>query len=152
MLKTPHYFALAVVAALVLVGSAAAGPNAAHTKRAAAPPIRVDFVKHVVDPTNFVFEGTVSGGVTGALTSKLVSLDAQQGKILHVTFDWIVSAGGKSFTARTKGTWNQNTGQVVMNGSVIDGYQLGAPVHEQGKLVDPTTLTFQGYLRLMPKG
>jgi hypothetical protein len=109
---------------------------------------QVDFVKHVVDPQSFVFEGTVSGSVSGELTSKLVSLDAQQGQVLRITFDWIVDAGGKSFTARTKGTWNQKTGKVVMNGSVIEGYNLGARVHEEGRLVDPATLTFEGYLRL----
>ena len=33
---------------------------------------------------------------------------------------------------------------------VIEGYLLGAQVHEQGRLIDPETLTFEGSLRLMP--
>jgi hypothetical protein len=34
---------------------------------------------------------------------------------------------------------------------VIAGYKLGARVHEEGRLVDPATLTFEGYLRLMAR-
>jgi hypothetical protein len=152
MHRSPHYFALAVVAALVLVGSASAAhtKREAHTKRT-APIVRVDFVKHVVDPANFVFEGTVSGDVTGGLVSRLVSLDGQTGKNLHITFDWIVSAGDRSFTARTSGIWNQKTNAVVMTGKVIRGYLLGAEVHEQGRLVEPSTLTFEGSLWLAAK-
>jgi hypothetical protein len=116
----------------------------------AAPPVQVDWVKHVVDPANFVFEGTTSGDAPGTLTSKLVSLDAAAGPILHVTFDWIVSSGSKSFTARTSGIWNTNTGSVVMNGRVIVGYLNGAQVHEEGQLIDPATLSFQGFLQLLP--
>jgi hypothetical protein len=37
-----------------------------------------------------------------------------------------------------------------MNGTVVDGYLLGAQVHEEGRLLDPATLHFAGFLRLMP--
>ena len=137
-----------VTPALVAVVATALAIGAGNA--AAAPPLQVDWVKHVVDPTHFVFEGTTSGAAPGALTSRLISLDAATGPILHVTFDWSVSSGSKSFTARTSGIWNTNTGRVVMNGRVIDGYLNGAQVHEEGQLVDPATLTFQGFLRLLP--
>ena len=142
MKKSLSILMLAAVAALAAVGSSSAKP---------AAPVQVDFAKHVVDAKAFVFKGTVSGGVTGGLTSKLVSLDTKQGKVLYITFDWIVKAGAKSFTARTIGTWDQNTGQVAMTGQVVKGYLLGSVVQERGKLVDPKTLSFEGYLRLTPK-
>jgi hypothetical protein len=132
---------LVASAALVAASGASAG-NA---------PVQVEFVKHVVDPASLVFEGSTGGAVSGSLTSKLVSLDGLSGPVYHVTFDWIVSAGAESFTARTTGTWNTSTGSVIMNGTVVsDGYLSGAQVHEEGRLVDPDTLTFAGFLRLLP--
>jgi hypothetical protein len=132
---------LAAIAAIAAPASAAS---------AASAPVQVDFVKHWVGP-GYVFQGTTSGAVSGSLTSQLVSLDNVSGPIYHVTFDWIVSAGAQSFTARTAGTWNTLTGQVVLDGTVISsGYLSGAQVHEEGHLIDPATLTFAGFLRLMP--
>jgi hypothetical protein len=136
---------LVVLVALVAVVCAVGASSAP-----AAPPLQVDWVKHVVNPASFEFAGATTGDAPGTLASKLVSLDASTGPILHVTFDWIVTSGSKSFTARTSGTWNTNTGRVVMNGRVIAGYLLGAQVHEEGQLVDPGTLTFEGFLRLLP--
>ena|SRR5204863_2792543 len=138
---------IVIVLGAGLLGIAAA---AAPPATASNAPLQVDFTKHVVDPQNLVFEGTVSGAVTGSLVSRLVSLNGIDGPNYNITFDWIVSAGDESFTARTTGIWNTLTGQVVMNGSVISGYLDGAQVHEQGHLVDPDTLTFEGFLRLMP--
>ena len=126
---------------------AAAAVPAANASNA---PVLVTFDKHVVDPVAFVFAGTTGGDISGSLTSNLVSLNASTGPNLHITFDWKVTAGTKSFTARTDGIWNTKTGSVVMNGTVIDGYLLGAQVHEEGQLVDPTTLEFVGSIRLMP--
>ena len=134
-------FAVATAPAATATASAATASNA---------PLEVHFVKHVVDRTNLVFEGTVSGAVNGSLVSRLVRLNSIDGPIYNITFDWIVSAADKSFTARTTGTWNTRTGQVVMNGTIIAGYLNRAQVHEQGHLVDPTTLTFEGFLQLMP--
>jgi hypothetical protein len=131
-----------------LVASTALGGSAAS---ASSAPVQVDFVKHVVDPGNLVFEGTVSGGVNGSLTSRLVSLNRVSGPNYHITFDWIVSAGEQSFAARTTGIWNTLTGRVGLNGKVISsGYLSGAQVHEEGHLVDPSSLTFAGFLRLLP--
>ena len=139
--------------ALILTLAALAAGAALATSPASASnaPVQVDFVKHVVDPNALVFQGTASGAVDGSLTSKLVSLDGVTGPVYHVTFDWIVSAGAQSFTARTSGTWNTLTGAVVMNGSVISsGWLAGAQVHEQGHMTDPATLSFAGYLRFLP--
>ena len=126
---------------------AAAAVPAANASNA---PVLVTFDKHVVDPVAFVFAGTTGGDISGSLTSNLVSLNASTGPNLHITFDWHVTAGARSFTARTDGIWNTKTGSVVMNGTVIDGYLLGAQVHEEGQLVDPAHLEFVGSIRVMP--
>jgi hypothetical protein len=136
---------------LMLAPFVAGAALLASTASASNAPLQVDFVKHVVDPVNLIFQGTASGAVTGSLTSRLVSLQGVSGPVYHITFDWIVSAGSQSFTARTTGIWNTSTGDVVMNGEVVSsGYLSGAQVHEEGHLVDPSTLTFAGFLQLMP--
>src|SRR4029079_11497690 len=130
-----------IVTAVGALGASSAG---------AAAPLQVDWAKQVVDPASFVFEGTTTGAARGQMSSRLVSLDASTGPILHVTFDWTVTSGSRSFTARTSGTWNTGTGRVVMNGRVIEGWLLGAQVHEEGQLVDRAKLGFAGFLRLLP--
>ena len=133
---------LAALSTAVALGAATAG--------AANDPVRVTFDKHLVDPASLTFAGTTAGDAPGTLVSKLVSIDGVSGPIFHITFDWIVSAGDRSFVARTSGIWNTGSGLVEMNGSVTSGYLQGAQVHEQGRLVDPETLEFQGLLQLMP--
>src|SRR3954447_18781418 len=133
----------ALLATLVLTAFAPASS-------ASNAPLRVTFDKQVTDPATFAFAGTTGGDVAGGLVSQLVSLDGQTGPNLHIVFDWNVTAGAQSFVARTSGIWNTKTGSVVMNGTVIDGYLLGAQVHEVGQLVDPAKLRFQGSLQLMP--
>src|SRR5919204_1515717 len=119
---------------LTLAAVAAIAAPAASTGTASNAPLQVDFVKHVVDPATLTFAGTTSGAVTGDLTT-FVSVTDVSGPIIHMTVVWIVSAGAESFTARTDGTWNTVTGQVVLNGSVVSGYLSGAQVHEEGHLL-----------------
>lgn len=109
-------------------------------------PVLLHFDKSSIGPG--IWEGSVSGDVTGSLRTELTSLRIA-GPIWHVTFDWIIDAGEHSFTARLKGTLNTLTGRVVMNGTVVDGWLLGAQVHEEGLLIDPATLRFQGKIRVM---
>ena len=129
-----------------------AGASEAQAHRSKPKPIVVTFEKHVVDPVNFIFQGTTGGKVKGTLESRLVpgSLTVD-GAIYHVTFDWIVSANAKhkSFVARTPGTWDTATGRVVLDGKVTDGWHRGAPVHEEGQLIDPATLTFAGEIQIL---
>jgi hypothetical protein len=113
-------------------------------------PVRVTFDKHLVNAATFTFAGTTGGDAPGTLTSQLVSIEGITGPVYHVTFDWFVSAGENSFVARTAGIWNTKRGLVTMNGSVTSGYLAGAQVHEQGQLVDPATLRFQGVIQVMP--
>ena len=134
---------------LALAALGAAGVIAASSPAAASSsaPVRLTFDKSAV--AQGVWQGTVEGDVSGSLTTELEGLRIS-GPIWHVTFDWIISAGASSFTARLYGILNTNTGAVVMNGTVVDGYLLGAQVHEEGQLVDLTTLQFVGSIRLMP--
>jgi hypothetical protein len=37
-----------------------------------------------------------------------------------------------------------------MDGTVVKGYLEGAQVHEEGQLVDPAILRFQGSIQIMP--
>ena len=145
---------VALVALVALVGSVVALGG---TTATAAPPAQVDWAKsfdHLDAGGHPVFLGTTSGDVTGSLTS-VGTVDAASGPILHVTFVWTVCegpacSGSHSFTASTSGIWNTNTGPVVMDGRVVDGWLEGAQVHEEGQLLDPATLSFQGFLRLLP--
>ena len=110
-------------------------------------PVRLTFDKS--SPGGGVWHGTISGDISGGLTTDLLSLDTT-GPIWHVTFDWVIDAGASSFIARLSGVLNTNTGGVVMDGTVVSGYLLGAQVHEEGQLVNPATLEFVGTIRLMP--
>ena len=138
---------LFVPAVLLLVLSILVGPMAEAVRAQGNAPVYLTFDKSSVAPG--VWEGTVEGDVEGGLTTNLLDLRVT-GAIWHVEFDWIVDAGDQSFTARLTGVLNTNTGRVVMNGTVIEGWLQGARVHEEGQLIDPDTLRFQGTIRLMP--
>ena len=129
---------------LTVVAVLAAGSAA--TARAAAP-VRVTFDKHAV--AQGVWEGTVAGAANGSLTSQLVSLEIT-GSIWHITVDWIVVDGERSFTARTSGTLNTTTGRVVTSGRIVNGWLDGARVQQRGRLVDAAAGQFKGAFRIAP--
>jgi hypothetical protein len=131
-----------LVAVLATVGALAASAPVAS---ASNEPVRLSFDKSAVAAG--VWEGTVAGDISGDLTTKLLSLRVT-GSIWQVEFDFIVEAGSSSFTTRLSGILNTETGAVVMNGRVSEGYLLGAQVHEEGQLVDPATLRFVGTIQL----
>lgn len=134
-----------VAAGLLLLGLSFAAPAGA------AAPLDLTFQKTAVAAGEW--EGTVSGDVDGDLTTILTGCTGPNqcsGQIWHVEFDWIIDAGAESFTARLTGVLNTVTGQVVMNGTVVDGFLQGAQVHEAGQLVDAETLAFEGTIRVMP--
>ena len=135
---------LIAMATVVASGSGAAqaeGPK----------PIVVTFTKHVVDPSNLVFMGTTGGRAKGDLTSRMVPGSLTQGPRYWIfSFDWIVTAKSnhKSFVARTTGVFDTVAWTVIMDGSVTEGWHLGAPVHEEGQLIDPATFTFAGVIEI----
>jgi hypothetical protein len=135
---------LLLATVLAVAGLSAA---AAQQAGAASAPVQLTFDKSAISAG--FWQGTVAGDLSGSLTTVLTELRVA-GPVWHVRFDWIVDAGGSSFVADLRGTLNTETGAVVMNGTVVDGFLEGAQVHEKGRLVDPATLRFQGSIRLMP--
>lgn len=132
------------------IPSPAAGPSLAlHGDAKPAQPVRLQFEKCIVDPANGIWEGTVTGDLEGDLRTELLELRVA-GIVWHVRFLWIIDAGDKSFVADLNGILNLNTGRVVMNGRVVEGYLEGARVHEEGLLVDPVNSCFAGTIRIMP--
>ena len=122
------------------------------------------------DPTNpGVWVGTVAGDITGTLQTRMTDLRVS-GPIWHVRFEWTITpanafasrpgapldihssqttmTSGQSFVADLSGVLNIETGAVVMNGTVVEGYLLGAQVHEVGQLIDADTLRFQGTIQV----
>lgn len=134
---------------LFLTVSATAITVAAGGASASSAPVRLGFDKSISDPAASVWTGTVSGDVSGGLTTRLTSLRVA-GPIWHVRFDWIIDAGERSFVADLSGTLNTGTGQVVMDGTVVSGWLRDAQVHEEGRLVDPAKLRFDGEIRIAP--
>jgi hypothetical protein len=132
---------------LLLVFATTAIAVGAAAARGANEPVRIQFDKSISD-TAFVWTGTVSGDVSGALTTRLTELRVT-GPIWHVRFDWIVG-GNRAFVADLSGTLNTQTGRVVMHGTVVRGWLSGAQVHEEGQLVDPAKLRFTGEIRIAP--
>jgi len=129
-----------VLALALLPQAVAAGNNA---------PVNLTFSKQ--SSGIGTWEGTVSGDLEGQLTTVLTDIRVS-GPIWHVEFDWIVDADDDAydFTAHLGGVLNTKTGSVVMNGTVVEGWLIGAQVHEEGQLVDPATLGFEGTIRIMP--
>jgi hypothetical protein len=117
----------------------------------ASAPVQLGFEKQAVGAG--VWEGTVSGDIEGDLTTVLTACLGPNpcgGTVWRVEYDWIIDAGDRSFTAHLAGTLNTVTGRVVMNGTVVEGYLEGARVHEEGRLLDPATLRFEGIIRILP--
>ena len=134
--------------AILAVSILAAFPQAAHASTGRdMSPIRIQFDKQ--GGANGTWTGTVTGDVEGALTTQLQSL-TPNGPILNVSFAWIVSAGEQSFTAVLHGTLNSLTGQVEMDGTIVEGWLAGAQVHEEGQMIDPATGRFQGTILIFP--
>jgi hypothetical protein len=113
----------------------------------ATGPLELSFDKTAV--SEGFWQGTVDGDISGTLITVLTDVQTSDA-IWDVRFDWIIIAGEQSFVADLSGTLNNETGVAVMDSTVVEGYLLGAEVHEQGQLIDPATLQFQGSIQLMP--
>jgi hypothetical protein len=152
-LALPHAALLVAALTLTACDDGPAAPSSADTvdlhtgAHALQQPLQLDFEKCVIDRVAGIWEGQVTGDITGDLRTELRELTVT-GEIWQVRFDWIVTAGAQSFIADLTGVLNLNTGGVVMNGTVADGYLTGASVHEAGQLVDPVNLCFTGTIQI----
>jgi hypothetical protein len=93
-------------------------------------------------------EGTVAGQVAGELSTR-VRARRVSGNRTRVTMDWIVRAGGRSFTARLRGVINTRTRSGALTGRVTSGYLLGAEARAQGRLLGKNKRRFVGTLTLV---
>ncbi len=144
-MKTKTLFATLAVS--VLLALLAIPASASHVAQA-RDPVELTFAKTVTSPG--VWDGTVSGDLSGTLTTHLTG-NPQTGSIWHVSFDWFVDADDPdfSFTAEVAGILNLKTGRVVMNGVVVDGWLQGARIHIDAQL-DLSDFSSEGVIRIMP--
>ncbi|HEX5967716.1 MAG TPA: hypothetical protein VFY88_04500 [Intrasporangium sp.] len=132
--------AIAATAIAPLLALAGAG-----MAQADSAPLTWTFDKCAVSSTTW--EGTATGlGATVPLRTELTG-GWESAHILHVTFDWEV---GDLYLARLEGTLNQQTGAVVMNGTVAEGDHAGSRVHEEGQLYDADRGCFAGTITVLP--
>ena len=110
-------------------------------------PLALSFEK--CDPDrDSVWQGSVSGDISADLTTSPTFVDDAQ-PVWQVAFDFVID-GEDPMKLHLEGTLNTNTGQVVMNGEVIEGALKGARVHEMGQLVDAEESCFEGSIRITP--
>jgi hypothetical protein len=112
-----------------------------------AAPAYVTFDKRNVGPGQF--EGTTGGAAPGTVRT-VCNFAPNNPVLVPLSCDWQISAGPRSFDAPLTGTFNQQTGNVVMNGEIASGWQAGAQVHETGHLVNAAPLEFAGTIRIEP--
>jgi hypothetical protein len=141
------------ISRLVAVAAAIAGTSVPATTAAASAPIEIQFDKTfsleaTIATGTPTWTGTASGAAVGEVEIRLVSF-SETGPITHLVSEWRVRAGGRSFTARVEGIYNQNSQIVVLNGVVTSGWQSGAQIHERGIRPDLSVSRYVGTLTLV---
>jgi hypothetical protein len=104
----------------------------------------IPFEKHAVGPGHYVGTAGDDGTIEMFVNDSSVTGDVQ-----HFTATVLLSVPEGSLTAILDGRFNFTTGQVVLNGSVVEGWLEGARVHEESQLVGLDPLTFVGTVQLM---
>lgn len=126
---------------LALVLAATLSLGAIGSTALASAPLALTFEKEVSGPGTW--EGTVGGDATGTIATLLTSVD-EAGSVWYVTFNWQVGLdGGDRIVAQVQGIINLNTGRVVMNGEILDGYLVGSRIHVEAQL-DLTDMSSEG--------
>jgi hypothetical protein len=131
-----------LIVLLVASAAALAGQGTAEASDAA---IVIPFEKHWVGPGHYVGTASDGGTIEMQLSDSYVT-----GAVQHFTATLKLSVGGHSLTAILDGRFNNSTLGTVLNGVVVDGWLVGAQVHEEGQLVDFEPPTFVGTVQLMP--
>ncbi len=95
----------------------------------------------------------------GGTIEMLITESSVTGDVQHFTATlWLSFPDERSLRAIMDGRFDGNTGEVVLNGRVVEGWLEGARVHEESQLVgvdvNPDNgdliLTFKGTVQLMP--
>ena len=142
--------------------SGVAGASA-QTQATGGPPIEVTFTKWV---TAFpALAGVTGGDVPGTFAGTVLGLDPfDNGTIVQLEAQYRVTGAhpAHSFVAHIEGTQNNQALQAVLNGTVIDGWLVGAQLHVTYDIIDPAPGTscvpaapvnrrcFQGTIRILP--
>jgi hypothetical protein len=97
------------------------------------------------------WRGTAAGAAVGTVETRLLSV-RETGSVSHLSAEWTVTAGERSFTARVAGIYNSSSQIIVLNGVVTDGWMEGAQIHERGVRPDPNVSRYIGTLTLVGGG
>ena len=118
--------------------------------------VEVTFTKWV--PAFPTLAGVTGGDVPGTFAGTVLSRDPfENGNIvqLEARYEVIDPAGLHSFVARIAGRQNNQTQQAVFNGTIIEGWLVGAQVHVTYDVIRPCpafgqSVCFTGVIRIMP--
>ena len=142
--------------------SPSAGLNA-QTEARGGPPVEVTFTKWV---TAFPSMAGITGGdAVGTFAGTVLSRDPfDNGTIVQLEAEYRVIAANPahSFVARIEGAQNNQTLHAVLNGTVVEGWLVGAQVQATFDVIVPPAGTscvpqapvnktcFRGTIRVMP--
>jgi hypothetical protein len=118
--------------------------------------VEVTFTKWV-EPSFPTFAGVAGGDVPGTFAATVLSRTAfDNGNIvqLEARYEVIGDDAGHSFVALIEGTQNNQTQKAVLNGTIVEGWLVGAPVHVSFDVIRPCpefgkSVCFTGVVRVM---
>ena len=128
----------------------------AQTQASGGHPVEVTFTKWV--PAFPTLAGVTGGDVPGTFAGAVLSrVPFDNGNIvqLEAQYEVIDPDAAHSFKARIDGQQNNETQQAVFNGTIIEGWLLGARVHVTYDRIAPCpafgqAVCFTGVIRVMP--
>ncbi len=145
--------------------SGIAGVAGAQTQARGGAPVEVTFTKWGTGIPVPTHTGVAGGDVPGTFAGTVLSRDAfENGTIVQLEARYKVTAAdpAHTFVALIEGTLNNPTQKAVLNGTVIEGWLVGAQVHVTFDVIPPSTdrscvpgapvnrTCFQGTIRVMP--
>jgi hypothetical protein len=118
--------------------------------------VEVTFTKWV--PAFPTLAGVTGGDVPGTFGGAVLSRDQfDNGNIvqLEARYEVIAQDATHSFVAHIKGKQNNETQEAVFNGTIVEGWLLGAQVHVTYDRIAPCpafgqAVCFKGVIRVMP--
>jgi FtsP/CotA-like multicopper oxidase with cupredoxin domain len=136
--------------------SGVAGVAGAQTQANGGANVEVTFTKWV--PAFPTLAGVTGGDVPGTFAGEVLSRDPfDNGNIvqLEARYEVIGQDATHSFVAHIEGKQNNETQEAVFNGTIIEGWLLGAQVHVTYDRIAPCpafgkAVCFTGVIRVMP--
>lgn len=136
--------------------SGANGVTGAQMQAMGSPNVEVTFTKWV-DPSFPLFKGVAGGDVPGDFAATVLEVTPfDNGNIIDLRAQYRVIAddAARSFMAEIEGKQNNQTLHAVLNGTVVEGWLLGARVHATFDVIEPCPQfnkprCFTGILRVL---